>query len=81
MGVEFEEIEEGETIVNDRVNIGNEGLETLGSAMAFDVKSKTGETHLSEEDGSGLEGPADVVAIAMDHEDESSRRGGRKRKP
>lgn len=81
LGVEFEEIEEGETIVNDRVNIGNESLETLRSAMAFKVKSKTSETHLSKEDGSGLEGPADVVAIAMDHEDESARRGRRKGKP
>ena len=67
--------------MNDRVDIGNEGLEALGSTMAFKVKGKASETLLGEEDGSGLKSPADVVAIAMDHEDESSRRGGRKRKP
>lgn len=67
--------------MDNRVDIRDEGFETFGSAMAFEVESEAGETHLGEEDGSGLEGPADVVAVAMDHEDEGSGRGGRQRKP
>lgn len=48
--------------------------------MALEIKSKCCATDLGEQDGSVLEGPTDVVAIAMDHEDESTR-GGVEREP
>lgn len=40
--------------------------------MALKVKGEAGETHLGKENWSGLEGPADVVAIAMDHTDKGA---------
>ncbi|KAG6687773.1 hypothetical protein I3843_11G088700 [Carya illinoinensis] len=46
-------------------------------AMAFEVKSEACKTVLGKEDKGSLEGPADVVVVAMDHADEAtSRRGG-----
>lgn len=70
--------EEGEAILDDEIDVRNEGFEALRSAMAFEVESETGETHLSEEDCSGLECPADVVAVTVDHEDDGAWRGERK---
>lgn len=81
LGVLFDKIEEAEAVVDYRVNIGDESLEALGSAMAFEVKGEASEAGSGEEDGGGLESPADVVAVAMDHEDEGSGRGGREGKP
>lgn len=43
--------------------------------MALKVKSKASKAHLGEEDWGGLEGPADVIAIAMDHADDGFWRG------
>lgn len=40
--------------------------------MALEVERETGEGVLGEEDRSGLEGPGDVVAVAVDHEDEGA---------
>lgn len=43
--------------------------------MALEVKGKASKAHLGEEDWGGLEGPADVIAIAMDHADDGFWRG------
>lgn len=77
-GILFDEIEQGEAILDDEIDVGDEGFETARSAVAFEVESEAGEALLGEEDGGGLESPADVVSIAVDHEDERSRRGERK---
>ncbi|KAG2680223.1 hypothetical protein I3760_11G088100 [Carya illinoinensis] len=45
-------------------------------AMAFEVKSEAWETVLGKEDKGSLEGLADVIAVAMDHADEATSRGG-----
>ncbi len=67
--------------MNNKINIGYESPETLRLAMAFQVKSKAGKTLLGKEDWGGLEGPADVVAVAVDHADEGTWRGGGEGKP
>lgn len=61
--------------MDDEIDAGDEGLETLRSAVALEVEREAGEAHLGEEDGGGLEGPADVVAVAVDHEDDGAWRG------
>lgn len=71
----FDGFEEGEAILYNKVHARDEGLEALGTAMALKVKSKASETHLGKEDRGGLEGPGDVVAVAVDHEDEATWRG------
>lgn len=78
VGVLLDGSEEGEAVVDDKIDVRDEGPEALGSAMALEVESETSETHLSEEDWSGLEGPADVVAVTVDHEDDGAWRGERK---
>lgn len=57
------------------MDVGDEGPEAVGLAVAFEVESEAGETLLGEENWGGLEGPADVVAVAVDHEDEATWRG------
>lgn len=49
--------------------------------MAFVVSGEAGEAVLGEEDRGGLEGPADVVAVAVDHTDDATCRGGGGREP
>ena len=44
--------------------------------MAGQVEGVAGEAGGGEEDGGGLEGPADIVAVAMDHADHGPRGGG-----
>lgn len=65
--------------MDDEVHGGDVGADAVGSAVAFDVESEASEAVLGEEDGGGLERPADVVAVAVDHEDDATwrRRGGR----
>lgn len=79
----FDGIEEGKAVLDDKIDAGYESLEAVGSAMALEVESEAGETLLGKKDGSGLEGPRDVVAVAVDHEDEGARRrrSGGKGKP
>lgn len=62
-------VEEGEAVLDEEIDAGDEGFETFGSAVGFEVESEAGEAVLGEEDRRGLEGPADVVAVAVDHED------------
>ncbi|PQQ21631.1 hypothetical protein Pyn_15074 [Prunus yedoensis var. nudiflora] len=57
------------------MDVGDEGPEAVGLTVAFEVESESGETMLGEVNWGGLEGPADVVAIVMDHEDEATGRG------
>lgn len=47
-------------------------------AVALEVKGETGETHLGQIDRGGLKGPADVVSVAVHHEDEAAWRGAGK---
>ncbi|CAL9004443.1 unnamed protein product, partial [Prunus brigantina] len=49
--------------------------QAVGLAVTFEVESEAGETLLGEENWGGLEGPADVVAVAVDHEEEATWRG------
>lgn len=45
--------------------------------MAGEIEGEAREAGAGEEDGGGLEGPADVVAVAVDHADDGAgRRGG-----
>jgi hypothetical protein len=69
--------EEGEEVGDGGVEVGHEGAETVGTAVAREVGGEAGEPEAREEDRRGLERPADVVAVAVDHEDE--RRGPRRR--
>lgn len=68
--------EVGEAVAGDGVDVGNEGAEALGAAVAREVEGEAGEPVLGEEDGGGLEGPADVVAVAVDHTDQGSGTAG-----
>lgn len=68
-------VDEGDDVGDDEVHGGDVGADAVGSAVAFDVESEAGEAVLGEEDGCGLERPADVVAVAVDHEDEATWRG------
>lgn len=45
-------------------------------AMAFDVERERGESVLGKEDWGGLKGPADGVAVAVNHADDATWRGG-----
>lgn len=73
----LDRIQERNEVVDDEVHGGDVGADAVGSAVAFDVESEAGEAVLGEEDGGGLERPADVVAVAVDHEDDATwRRGG-----
>lgn len=72
MGELFDEIEEKDAVLDDEVDVGDEGSEAVGSAVGFEVESEAGEAVLGEEDWGGLEGPADVVAVAVDHEDDAT---------
>lgn len=74
-------IEERDDVIDDEVYGRNIGADAVRSAMTFNVESKASETHLSEKDGSGLESPADVIAVAMDHEDETTWRRRARGKP
>lgn len=65
----FNGIEEGEAIVCGEVYVGDEGFEAVGLAVALEVECETREGVLCEEDWGSLEGPGDVVAVAVDHED------------
>lgn len=76
MGVLFDEIEEKDAVLDDEVDVGDEGSEAVGSAVGFEVESEAGEAVLGEEDWGGLERPADVVAVAVDHEDDATWRVG-----
>lgn len=69
--------EEGEDVGDGGVEVGNEGAEAVGAAVAREVGGEAGEPGPREEDRRGLERPADVVAVAVDHEDE--RLGARRR--
>lgn len=74
IGILFDDgAEVGYAVFNHGIEIWNEGLEPLRSAMAGEIEGEAGEAVLGQEDGGGLEGPADVVAIAMDHEHKSTR--------
>lgn len=79
-GLEFwvllDGVEEGEAVADNVVDVGNKSPETLGATMALEVESEGGEAHLGEENRGGLESPADVVAIAVDHADDGTWRGG-----
>lgn len=44
--------------------------------MAFQVDGDGGEARFGEEDRGGLEGPADVITVAVDHTNEATWRGG-----
>lgn len=68
--------EEGEAILHGEVDVGDEGFEAAGVAVALEVEGEASETHLGEEDWGGLEGPGDVVAVAVDHEDDGAWWGG-----
>jgi len=68
----FDGVEEGEAIVCDQVHGGDEGFEAFGVAVALEVHGEAGEPRLGQEDGSRLEGPGDVVAVAVDHEDDGA---------
>lgn len=57
--------------MNEYVEIWKEGLEAVGSAVAGKIESIAGESMLGQEDRGGLEGPADVVAIPMNHKHQS----------
>ncbi|KAL6293411.1 hypothetical protein ACE6H2_001553 [Prunus campanulata] len=57
------------------MDVGDEGLEAVGLTVAFEVESESGETLLGEVNWGGLEGRVDVVAVAVDHEDEATGRG------
>ncbi|CAB4261398.1 unnamed protein product [Prunus armeniaca] len=57
------------------MDAGDEGPEAVGLDVAFEVESEAGETLLGEENWGGLEGPADFVVVAVDHEDEAMLRG------
>lgn len=70
-------VEVGEAVVGDGGEVGEEGAEAGGTAVAGEVEGAAGEAVAGEEDGGGLEGPADVVAVAVDHADEGAR--GRRR--
>lgn len=76
LGVLFDEIEEKDAVLDDEVDIGDEGSEAVGLTVGFEVESEAGEAVLGEEDWGGLEGPADVVAVAVDHEDDATWRVG-----
>jgi len=62
--------EEGEEVGDGGVEVGHEGAEAVGAAVAREVGREAGEPGPREEDRRGLERPADVVAVAVDHEDE-----------
>jgi len=62
--------EEGEEVGDGGVEVGHEGAEAVGAAVAREVGGEAGEPGPREEDRRGLERPADVVAVAVDHEDE-----------
>jgi len=68
----FDGVEEGEAIVCDEVYGGDEGFEAFGVAVALEVDGEAGESRLGQEDGGRLEGPGDVVAVAVDHEDDGA---------
>lgn len=57
--------------MDDEIDVWYEGLDAFRVAVTFEVESETSEAVLGEEDGSGLKGPADAVAIAVDHTDEA----------
>jgi hypothetical protein len=62
--------EEGEEVSDGGVEVGHEGAEAVGAAVAREVGREAGEPGPREEDRRGLERPADVVAVAVDHEHE-----------
>lgn len=68
----FDGIEEWEAILCGEVYVGDECFEAVGLAVTLEIERETGEGVLGEEDRSGLEGPGDVVAVAVDHEDEGA---------
>jgi hypothetical protein len=66
--------EEGEQVGDGGIEVGDERAEAVGAAMAGEVGGEAGEAGAGEEDGRGLERPADVVAVAVHHEHERPRR-------
>ncbi|KAG9452705.1 hypothetical protein H6P81_005609 [Aristolochia fimbriata] len=74
IGFVFDGVEEGNAVLDDKIEVGDEGSEALGKAMSLEIERDGSEAHLSEKDGSGLEGPADVVPIAVDHTDDGTGR-------
>lgn len=66
--------EESEEVGDGGLERGDEGAEAVGAAVAREVGGEAGEAGAGQEDGRGLERPADVVAVAVDHEDERPRR-------
>lgn len=45
-------------------------------AVALEIEGKTGKSVLGEEDWGGLKRPANVIAVAVDHADDATWRGG-----
>lgn len=61
-------VEVGDAIMDDGVEMRDEGLEAVGSAVSRQIEGVAGKAVLGQEDRGGLEGPTDVVAVAMNHE-------------
>lgn len=69
--------EEVDAIVYNSAEIGDEGADARGAAVTWEIEGEAGEAEAGEVDGGVLEGPADVVAVPVYHEDGGARRRNR----
>lgn len=61
-----EGVEEGDAVIDDRIDVGNVGDEAVGEAMALVIDGAGGETGFGEMDGSELDNPAGLAGETMD---------------
>lgn len=66
--------EESKEVLSDDFKIRDESFEARRSAMAFDIHGESCKSKGREADSSVLEGPTDIVGVAMDHTDASFRK-------
>lgn len=67
-------LEEGDTVVDEEVDIEDVSEEAVGEAVALVVKGAGGEAGLGEVDGSELEEPARLADVVV-HDNEGSNDG------
>lgn len=74
-----EGVEEGDAVIDDRVDVGDMGNEAVGEAVALVIDGAGGETGFGEMDGRELEKPAGLAGETVDDgksTDNFSRREG-----